>query len=1037
MNMDEKKHREIACMDWKELARNLQIPKGGKRGGVYKNEALKEYFGVEEYEYLQKLATRAQAARSRGPAVGNIILVPGTMGSSLMTMDKDGNEDLIWINLLRLVLGQIERLKLSPDGTSEDNDEFTVKPSELNKRVYTRTVLWLQASWNVEPFAFDWRKDIDSASDTLSAFIREKFPRQPVHLVAHSMGGLVCRNFIRRHRKQWDALRGGDGARGGRLIMLGTPNYGSFAILQAMTGDETLVKLLAAADLTNSLSEILCTINTFVSSYETLPSPSKLPPSLQLLYCPDSWGSYPVSERHLDRALQFHQDLERGDTIDPARMVYIAGCNQETLAGMKFVGPGEFDYLVTDNGDGRVPHALGLLPGVPTYYIEDAHGDLPKNEQVLSALQELLEKGHTEALSKQPIISRSLPSTGFQRRNRMTEQKISGQLRDISLRVKGKKKYSSDEVRFAEEAILRAVMGQSKVSILKPSQKSSEDHSKRVKPMPLHIEVVRGDVTQIKTPVLVVGHYKGVSPVNAEGAIDKALGYWITRAGQQGMIGANLGEVFFIPVTEKQVAAKAVVLAGMGDAGGFTKPDLRYLITNVASAVSALKLDTFATVLIGSGAGNLSKERALRGIIEGMADALQRLPQKERVKKLILVEKGDDTYIAITKSLDQLKKQNVFPNLSLEITSKKLNLPIPDIVKERPPDILEESFPETRITVERDRDRFRFSALSKTAVVPVREVELQSLFAGDIAKRLISSTTPEEQTTYGQMLAAYLIPEDFRRLVEDAESLTLILDRSTASFPWEMAGFKNARGTMFFGPSLKLARQFRTTLASPGLAPQLNRSLKVLVIADPAPEQEYQLPGARREGRAVVDVLNRFKKVKGLDITVDEHIGANACDPVDILALLFNEDFDIVHYAGHGVFDEQNPSHSGWVFGRDFVLSAREIFQSRRVPRLVFANACFSSVIKERKAMAANEMNRHLAGMAEAFFERGIQNYIGAGWPVDDIPAVELASIFYKSALRGKTIGESLADARNAIIGQGSTWGAYQHYGQVNGRLIL
>jgi pimeloyl-ACP methyl ester carboxylesterase len=1037
MNMDEKKNREIERMDWRELARNLQIPEGGKRGRASKEEALKQYFGDEEYKYLQKLATRAQAARSRGPAVGNIILVPGTMGSSLMTVDKDGDEDLIWINLFMLLLGQIERLKLSADGATEHNAKFTVKPGELDKRAYARAILSLQVSWNVEPFSFDWRKDIDKASDQLAAFIRKKFPGQPVHLVAHSMGGLVCRNFIRRHRKQWDAIHGGDGARGGRLIMLGTPNFGSFAMLQTMTGDETLVKLLAAADLTNSLSEILCTINTFVGSYEMLPSPSKLPPSLQLLYRPDSWGSYPVSERHLDRALHFHQDLERGDTIDPARMVYIAGCNRETLAGMKYVGPGEFDYLVTDDGDGRVPHALGLLPGVPTYYVEDAHGDLPKNEQVLSAVQELLEKGHTEALSKRPIISRSLPSTGFQRRNRMNEQKICDRLRDISLRVKGEKKYSSEEVRFAEETILRAVMGHGNAPILKPSKKSREDYSKRVKLMPLHIEVVRGDVTQIKAPVLVVGHYKRVAPVNAEGAIDKALGYWITRAGQQGMIGANLGEVFFIPVTEKQVAAKAVVLAGMGDAGGFTKSDLRYLITNVAHAVSALKLDTFATVLIGSGTGNLSKERALRGMIEGMADALQRLQQKERVKKLILVEKEDDTYTAITKSLEQLKNQNVFPNLSLEITSKKLNLPIPDIVKERPLDIPEESFPETTITVERDKDRFRFSALSKTAVVPVREVELQSLFAGDIAKRLISSTTLEEQTTYGQMLAAYLIPEDFRRLIEDAESLTLILDRSTASFPWEMAGIKRARGTIFFGPSLKLTRQFRTMLASPGLAPQLNRSLKVLVIADPAPEQEYQLPGARREGRVVVDVLNRFKKVKGLDITVDEHIGANACDPVDILALLFNEDFDIVHYAGHGVFDEQNPSHSGWVFGQDYILSAREIFQSRRVPRLVFANACFSSVIKERQAMAANEMNRRLAGMAEAFFERGIQNYIGAGWPVDDVPAVEFASIFYENALEGSTIGESLANARHAILGQGSTWGAYQHYGQINGKLIL
>ena len=676
--MDEKKHREIARMDWKELARNLQIPEGKKTRGASKDEALREYFGIEEYKYLQKLATRAQAARSRGPAAGNIVLVPGIMGSSLITIDKDGDEDLIWISLFRLVLGQIERLKLSPDGASEDHTEFTVKPSELDKRTYARVILSLQASWNVAPFAFDWRKDMDNASDALAAFIREKFPDQPVHLVAHSMGGLVCRNFIRRHRKQWDAMRGKDGARGGRLIMLGTPNYGSFAIPQTMTGNETLVKLLAAADLTNSLSDILAVINTFVGSYEMLPSPSKLPQSLQGLYRRDSWGNSPVSPSHLVRALQFHQDIEREDTIDPERMVYIAGCNQETLAGLKLVGPGEFDYMATNDGDGRVPHVLGLLPEVPTYYVDESHGDLPKNEKVLYALQELLENGRTEALSKQPIISRAVSSSGVLRRSRISEQKISGQVRDIARRVKGKKEYSSEEVRFAEEAIMGAIMGQSSASRLQSPLKSSVTHSKREKPIPLHIEVVRGDVTQIKAPVVVVGHYKGVAPVNAEGAIDKALGNWITRAGRQGMIGANLGELFFIPVTENQVAAKVVTLAGMGDAGEFTKPDLRYLITNVAYAVSALKRDTFATVLIGSGAGNLSKERALRGIIEGMADALQRLPEKERIKKLILIESNDKSYHGITESLQHLEKdKKVYPNLSLHHTTR--NCLCPDV----------------------------------------------------------------------------------------------------------------------------------------------------------------------------------------------------------------------------------------------------------------------------------------------------------------------------------------------------------------------
>jgi hypothetical protein len=378
----------------------------------------------------------------------------------------------------------------------------------------------------------------------------------------------------------------------------------------------------------------------------------------------------------------------------------------------------------------------------------------------------------------------------------------------------------------------------------------------------------------------------------------------------------------------------------------------------------------------------------------------------------------------------------VFPDLAITIKSNKLPLP-KRRQKERPPDIPSESLPGMRITIERNGDTFRFSALSKDAVVPVREVEVQSFFAAGTAERLMSSTTLEEQTEYGQLLATYLIPQDFRPLIEEEDELTLILDRSTASFPWEMACFKSTRGTTFFGPDRKLTRQFRTMLASPGLTPPLNRSLKVLVIADPAPEPEFQLPGARQEGRAVVKVLDRLRKENNLDITIHEHIGASACDPVEILALLLSEEFDIVHFAGHGVFDEKDPSHSGWVFGRDRILSAREIFRARRVPQMVFANACFSAVIKDRQAMTADEMNRRLAGLAEAFFERGIQNYIGAGWPVDDIPAVEFASIFYQNALAEETLGDSLAAARKAIMRQGSTWGAYQHYGQVNAKLII
>jgi pimeloyl-ACP methyl ester carboxylesterase len=236
----------------------------------------------------------------------------------------------------------------------------------------------------------------------LAAFIRDTFGDQPVHLLAHSLGGLVARNFIRLHRDLWDQMRQGDQCRGGRLIMLGTRNFGSFAIPQALTGVEPLVRLLASADLEHTLLELLAILNTFVDSYQLLPAPSKIPVPTQAIYRQQSWGSFPVSQLHLERAFQFHSDLEQAGTIDPERMIYIAGSGYETLDGLQIIAPGEFDYRITHAGDGRVTHALGLLKDVQTYYVGAAHGDLARDEAVLAALEDLFEHGRTGSLAEHP-----------------------------------------------------------------------------------------------------------------------------------------------------------------------------------------------------------------------------------------------------------------------------------------------------------------------------------------------------------------------------------------------------------------------------------------------------------------------------------------------------------------------------------------------------------------------------------------------------------------------------------------------------------
>jgi CHAT domain-containing protein len=224
---------------------------------------------------------------------------------------------------------------------------------------------------------------------------------------------------------------------------------------------------------------------------------------------------------------------------------------------------------------------------------------------------------------------------------------------------------------------------------------------------------------------------------------------------------------------------------------------------------------------------------------------------------------------------------------------------------------------------------------------------------------------------------------------------------------------------------------------APGLiASPIPNRLRALIIADPAPEADLQLPGAREEGRAVVQILRHMKEAQGLDLTIEQRIGADECDPVELLALILSEEFDLIHYSGHGDFDEKNPAKSGWIFGKENILSAREIFRARRVPRLIFANACFSGVIRSGKPFTLQESNRSLAGLAQAFFERGVQNYIGTGWPVDDAAALEFAKVFYTETLSGADLGSALAKARREILNDGSTWGAYQHYGQATTKLI-
>src|SRR4029079_9515335 len=129
----------------------------------------------------------------------------------------------------------------------------------------------------------------------------------------------------------------------------------------------------------HSLADLHAIFNSFVGSYQMLPSPLGMQARGPLYRSPTYGEDLKVSQRHLDNARKHHEWLK--DKVYPDRMIYVAGYNQPTFSNIKdFSKLRSLDsYEVTMDGDGRVPHALGFLETregekVKNYFVEEDHG---------------------------------------------------------------------------------------------------------------------------------------------------------------------------------------------------------------------------------------------------------------------------------------------------------------------------------------------------------------------------------------------------------------------------------------------------------------------------------------------------------------------------------------------------------------------------------------------------------------------------------------------------------------------------------------
>ncbi len=1054
--------------------------------------ALRAYFGDERFEQLHTMAIRrAGAARGvRGPR-GNVVVMPGIMGSELSEY-AGASVSRIWVNPLRLVEGHTSRLRLDEAG----RPQFDVRASGIVKLFYGELILSLSENWNVQTFWYDWRRDLRDSAAQLEERMRAWFPQDaPVHFVCHSMGGMVARTFIQaypqRWRSMWDRDSSRPGARGGRLVMLGTPNHGSFSALQVITGLERIVQWLARLDLKHSPQELQSILNTFVGTFQMLPSP-RVKKEWEPLFQADTYGDLRVSQARLDEG-RMHIDRLAG-VVDPRRMINIVGFNRPTHHGLTRVSQlrNPNAYLVTRAGDGRVPHSLGLLRGVPTWYVESSHATLPLNGRVQNALDDLLARGTTSQLQRTvPAVARARKRNDREARRELERQNaemdlemehLVRQLQARTTRGMAPPYLTRDEIR-VQELLTSSMLGAAEP--VRPEPRLIAEAPRRVK---LEVRVVRGYIQsfdsdkarRLPVDVISVGHYLGVVPQRAERSLDEAISrtlmeqrggnpeelhesdLLLTQYSERGVLRGDLGQPFFLE--DPRQPGRLLVLAGMGLPGRFGVPELTVTARELFWSLSRMGKKHLATVLIGTGEGNLSVEDAVRAWVRGVQQVTAG-SDMQLLRRITFVEMDGARARALQNALAaEAARLRTDPRLELDfkpLPLEELRRTLPPPLKQAAPRQHAERNPiPTRVTLALEHKRYRFGAITEGAAIPEREVPIDPALVMQANDELASEWKPSKQLYHGQFLEKLLVPAELRAEFYRYRQnpVVLMLDATTARVHWEamaqsdaevppqeLSDREEASLDLFLGTSRGLTRQLRTTFAPPPEPPPPpRRVLRVLVVADPA--EDNHLPGAEQEGLEVAELFEAFNRVyaRGPNrVEVVRLFGPHDATRTNVLRhlLMKTEPYDVLHYAGHCIYDETDKASSGWLFSRGERLTANELRRLDRIPPFVFSNACESGKTPDRSELRSVDL---APSFAESFFERGVSNFVCTAWPVDDFAARQFALTLYGGllGLRRKEseyehgpmlpMHSAMRAARRAIATTSSgtrTWAAYQHYG--------
>ena len=316
--------------------------------------------------------------------------------------------------------------------------------------------------------------------------------------------------------------------------------------------------------------------------------------------------------------------------------------------------------------------------------------------------------------------------------------------------------------------------------------------------------------------------------------------------------------------------------------------------------------------------------------------------------------------------------------------------------------------------------------------VSLNEIKVLSREMTAILNRIERSYGPEQELTKSfqktaQLLWDHLLPRQVKERLKNASpmGLTLSLDEELIDIPWELI----FDGHEFLCLKFNVGRLVRTKeYVAPSVYRDLNSTVKMLILANPTND----LRSAYAEG---LNIRNQFDK-KRQSLRID--FKSNCVDAMYVKKTL--RDYDIVHFAGHCEYDEEEPEKSGWVLndGRFSIENILALGHTASLPNLVFSNAC-NSAIQQNESIGEDYQTRAY-NLAAAFLFSGVKHYIGVARRIEDRQALIFAREFYTHLLRSQSVGEAVRQARLKLSRQekafGLSWANYLLYGDPNFKIF-